>query len=62
VSFGNPYIGASVPEIPAYVCAYDNAKALQDAMAEALYGKVPFKGKLPVTVSERMKYGMGLTK
>jgi beta-N-acetylhexosaminidase len=62
VSFGNPYIGASVPEIPVYVCAYDNAKALQDAMAEALYGKVPFKGKLPVTVSERMKYGMGLTK
>lgn len=62
VSFGNPYIGASVPEVAAYVCAYDNAKALQEAAAEALTGKTPFKGKLPVTVSERMKYGMGLTK
>ncbi len=62
VSFGNPYIGASVPEIPAYVCAFDNAKALQEATAEALYGKAAFKGKLPVTVSEEMKFGLGLRK
>lgn len=62
ISFGNPYIGATLPGIPAYVCAYDNAKALQEATAEALYGKTPFKGKLPVTVSEKMKVGVGLTK
>jgi beta-N-acetylhexosaminidase len=62
VSFGNPYIGASVPEIPAYVCAYDNAKALQEATAEKLYGKEVFRGKLPVTISEQMRFGTGLTK
>lgn len=62
VSFGNPYIGASAPTIPAYICAYDNAKALQEATAEAIYGKTPFKGKLPVTVSEKMKFGVGLVK
>ncbi|OGU25661.1 MAG: hypothetical protein A2X66_03520 [Ignavibacteria bacterium GWA2_54_16] len=62
VSFGNPYIGASAPAIPAYICAYDNAKALQEATAEALYGKTSFKGKLPVTVSEKMKFGVGLAK
>ena len=60
VSFGNPYIGGSVPGIPTYVCAYDNAKALQDAAADALFGKAHFKGRLPVTVSESMKYGSGL--
>ena len=60
VSFGNPYIGASVPEVPAYICAYDNAKALQEATAEALFGKTKFSGKLPVTVSETMKFGVGL--
>jgi beta-N-acetylhexosaminidase len=60
VSFGNPYIGGSVPSIPTYVCAYDNARALQDAAADALFGKAHFKGKLPVTVSESMKYGSGL--
>lgn len=60
VSFGNPYIGATVPEIPTYICAYDNAKALQEAAAEALFGKAHFMGKLPVTVSETMKFGTGL--
>ncbi|HTY38618.1 MAG TPA: glycoside hydrolase family 3 N-terminal domain-containing protein, partial [Bacteroidota bacterium] len=51
VSFGNPYIGGSVPEIPTYICAYDNARALQEATAESLFGNGHFKGTLPVTVS-----------
>jgi beta-N-acetylhexosaminidase len=62
ISFGNPYIGGTVPEIPAYVCAYDNAKALQEAAAEALFGKSDFSGKLPVTISETLKSGSGLRK
>ncbi|MBF8295976.1 MAG: nagZ, partial [Bacteroidetes bacterium] len=60
VSFGNPYIGASVPEVPAYICAYDNAKVLQEAAAEALFGKAHLTGKLPITISETMKFGAGL--
>jgi len=60
VSFGNPYIGGTIPEIPTYICAYDNAKALQEAAAEALFGKTHFTGKLPVTVSETMRFGTGL--
>jgi beta-N-acetylhexosaminidase len=60
VSFGNPYIGASVPGVPTYVCAYDNARVLQEVAAEALFGKVGFNGKLPVTVSKEMPYGTGI--
>lgn len=60
VSFGNPYIGASVPDVPTYICAYDNARALQETAAEALFGKIHFRGKLPVTVSETMKFGAGI--
>lgn len=62
ISFGNPYIGASVRGVPTYICAYDNAKALQDVAADALFGKIHFKGKLPVTVSESMKFGSGIMK
>ena len=62
ISFGNPYIGATVPEIPAYICAYDNAKGLQEAAAEALFGKARITGKLPVTVSDVMKFGTGLSR
>jgi beta-N-acetylhexosaminidase len=62
VSIGNPYFGASAAGIPAYICAYNNAKASQQATAEALYGRTPFKGKLPVTVSSQMKFGTGLAR
>ncbi|MDP2887065.1 MAG: glycoside hydrolase family 3 N-terminal domain-containing protein [Ignavibacteria bacterium] len=60
ISFGNPYIGAAVPGIPTYICAYDNAKVLQEAAAEALFGKAHLTGKLPITISETMKFGAGL--
>jgi beta-N-acetylhexosaminidase len=60
ISFGNPYIGGALPEIPTYICAFDNARALQEAAAEALFGKAHFRGKLPVTISETMKFGGGV--
>lgn len=60
ISFGNPYIGASVPSVPTIICAYDNARALQETIAEALYGKIPFRGMLPVTVGGDMRYGDGI--
>lgn len=50
VSFGNPYIGGSFPALSTYVCAYDNARALQAVAVDALYGRIPFRGKLPVTL------------
>jgi len=61
VSFGNPYIAVSFPNLSTYVCAFDNAKALQEVTAEALYGKSEFRGKLPVTISDRMRFGDGMT-
>ncbi|MBI4428780.1 MAG: glycoside hydrolase family 3 C-terminal domain-containing protein [Ignavibacteriales bacterium] len=60
VSFGNPYIGGSFLQLSAYICAYDNAKALQEVAAEALFGKKGFSGRLPVTISEEMKFGDGI--
>ncbi|MGB2868143.1 MAG: glycoside hydrolase family 3 N-terminal domain-containing protein [Bacteroidota bacterium] len=62
VSFGNPYIGSSLPFVSTYVCAYDNAKALQQTAAEALFGRSGFGGKLPVTISKTMKFGDGIEK
>jgi beta-N-acetylhexosaminidase len=62
VSFGNPYIAASVPTIPTYLCAFDNAKALQETAAEALAGKRPISGHLPVTIQADMPYGFGIKK
>ena len=60
VSFGNPYVAGSVPGIQTNVCVYDNARALQEVTAEALFGKIHFTGTLPVTVSEQMRFGTRL--
>ena len=62
ISFGNPYAEATVPNIPTYVCAYENVKALQEVTAEALYRKTVISGRLPVTVSPTMKRGFGLSR
>lgn len=51
VSFGSPYVARQFPEAPAYVCAYSDAPVCQTAAAQALLGKIPFKGRLPVTLA-----------
>jgi DUF917 family protein len=50
VAFGNPYLLRGFPEIKTYVVAYGDMTSLQRATANALTGKIPFKGKLPITV------------
>ncbi|MBN1901106.1 serine hydrolase [Candidatus Sumerlaeota bacterium] len=53
ISFGSPYILSELPEIPTYICAYGNARAVQAAAAGALFqSEEGFSGKLPVTILE----------
>lgn len=59
VSFGNPYVLRGFPEIKNYVVAYGDMTSLQKATGNALTGKIPFKGKLPITVGEHAR-GTGL--
>ena len=50
VSFGNPYVLRSFPEIKTYAVAYGDMTSLQRAAARALSGEIDFRGKLPVVV------------
>jgi beta-N-acetylhexosaminidase len=50
VSFGNPYLLRSFPEMKTYAVAYGDMASLQRAAARALMGEIDFKGKLPITV------------
>lgn len=51
ISFGSPYIITELPEIPTYMCAYGNARAVQAAAAQALFESPKrIGGKLPVTL------------
>ncbi len=45
-----PYDLQAYPEVPVYVCTYSLQPASLDALADALWGQLPFSGQLPVTV------------
>jgi CubicO group peptidase (beta-lactamase class C family) len=61
VSFGNPYILTELPGASAVMAAYDFAPVSQKAVARALFGEIPVRGTLPVTLSDRFPAGFGKT-
>lgn len=59
-SFGNPYLLLSFPEMKNYVVAYGDMPSLQRASADAITGKINFRGKLPITIGNYPR-GTGLS-
>ena len=61
VSFGNPYLLKSFPEMKTYIVAYGDMTGLQRAAARALFGEIDFKGRLPITIDTGFPRGTGLS-
>ncbi|NMO96851.1 beta-N-acetylhexosaminidase [Paenibacillus lemnae] len=51
VSTRNPYDLNEVPEVPAYLCCYENTPVFMDVLADVLIGAAAAEGKLPVTLN-----------
>ena len=60
VSFGSPYVAADFPEVENYVCAYSNVMTSEIAAAKAIFGEIPFLGRLPVTIPGVAQIGTGM--
>jgi beta-N-acetylhexosaminidase len=60
VVFGNPYAMKFFDDIPNVLVCYNEDKMTQELAGQGLFGVFEFKGKLPVTASEKAKCGMGL--
>ncbi|MCE5308718.1 MAG: hypothetical protein LLG20_13855 [Acidobacteriales bacterium] len=50
VLLGSPYLLQSVPELPSYVVTYDDYPGAELAAVKALFGEIPFWGKLPISL------------
>ena len=61
VLFGNPYALKYFDKIENVLCAYEDADDIQEIAAQALFGAYSIRGKLPVTVTEKSRFGMGIT-
>ncbi len=59
-SFGSPYVIRQLPEIPSYICAYGTAPLAVASGVKAMFGEIPFQGKLPVSIPGYFNIGDGL--
>ena len=60
ISFGNPYILSSFPELKTYLIAYGDMSSLQRATARSLLGQQAITGKLPITLPNLHPRGTGI--
>jgi beta-N-acetylhexosaminidase len=54
-----PYDLAVIPEAKTYVCSYNILVPSMQALAKALFGKIKFVGKLPVSIPGMYALGHG---
>jgi len=50
IALGTPYVIQGFPALPTYLCTFSNADVSQIAAVKALFGEIPLRGKLPVTL------------
>ncbi len=60
VSFGNPYILSSFPEMKTYIVAYGDMPSLQRAAARSILGTQDITGKLPISLPGLYPLGTGI--
>jgi beta-N-acetylhexosaminidase len=60
VALGNPYLVRAFPGVSAYLTTYSTVPPSETAAVKALFGEIPIRGRLPVTIPDIAKYGDGI--
>jgi beta-N-acetylhexosaminidase len=60
VAVGNPYLASDFPKIENYMCTFSNASVSEVGAVKALFGEIPIRGHLPVTIPNVAQRGAGL--
>jgi len=60
VAVGNPYLASDFPKIENYLCTFSNASVSEIAAVKALFGEIPIRGHLPVTIPNVAQRGAGI--
>ena len=60
LAMGNPYVVQDFPAIQNYLCAFSNATVSETAAVKAIFGEIPIRGHLPVTIPGIASRGEGL--
>jgi beta-N-acetylhexosaminidase len=60
IAMGNPYLASDFPKIENYMCTFSNATVSEVGAIKALFGEIPIRGHLPVTIPNVAQRGAGL--
>lgn len=60
VAMGNPYLASEYPAIQTYLCTFSNAPVSEVSAVRALFGEIPVRGRLPVTIPGVAQRGAGI--
>jgi len=60
IAVGNPYLASDFPKIENYMCTFSNATVSEVAAVKALFGEIPIRGHLPVSIPNVAQHGAGL--
>ena len=52
LSLGNPCLSWELPNLPCLICTYSGGEEAQRAAARAIFGEIPFTGRLPIQIPE----------
>jgi len=60
VALGNPYLLRNFPNVSAYLATFSTVPPSETAAVKALWGEIPIRGHLPVSIPGLAKYGEGI--
>jgi len=60
VAMGDPYIAVDVPGIQNYICSFSNSTTSETSAVRALFGEIPTRGHLPVSIPGLAQRGEGI--
>jgi beta-N-acetylhexosaminidase len=60
VAVGNPYLAENFPSVQNYLCTFSSATVSETSAVKALFGEIPIRGHLPVTITAVAERGAGI--
>ncbi len=60
LAMGNPYLAQDFPTVENYICTFSNATVSEISAAKALFGEIPIRGHLPVSIPNIAQRGAGI--
>jgi beta-N-acetylhexosaminidase len=60
VALGNPYLLRNFPNVSAYLATFSTVPPSEAAAVKALWGEIPIRGHLPVSIPGLARHGDGI--